>query len=115
MRFCPIWKIDCGYAEAPLNSNYEGTEFIPILAHVYPFASELVKEIPFYLFGEINYHYFQPVKKVDKLKRQRYEISIRILDLDTKSIAGKLHKKEENELVILRKKEKELDYKIDNS
>ena len=52
---------------------------------------------------------------MDKLKRQRYDISIRIINLERKLTAGKLHKNEESELIILRKKEKELDYKIDNS
>jgi len=55
------------------------------------------------------------VKKVDKLKQLRYVISMKILNLEAKSISGKLNKNEEKELVILRKKENELDYKIENS
>ena len=54
------------------------------------------------------------MKKGDKLKRQRYEISMKIIRLEAKSAASKLSKNEEKELEILKQKETELDDKIDN-
>jgi hypothetical protein len=52
---------------------------------------------------------------MDKLKHLRYEISMRILNLEAELNAGKFNKNKEKELVILRKKEKELDNRIGNS
>jgi hypothetical protein len=51
------------------------------------------------------------VKKLDKLKRQRYEISMKIIRLEAKK---SLNQSELKTLEILRKKEKELDNRIDN-
>ncbi|MBN3036302.1 MAG: hypothetical protein JW861_12020 [Bacteroidales bacterium] len=53
------------------------------------------------------------MKKTDKLKRQRYEISMRIIHLEHKLEAGrKLTRDEESLMIILRKKEEELDRRI---
>jgi len=52
------------------------------------------------------------VKKVDKLKKQRFEISMKIIQLDDKLKRSKLSKNEEKELEILKYKEQELDNKI---
>lgn len=49
------------------------------------------------------------MKQIDKLKHQRYTISMQILKLESKA---SLSKKEEIELQILRKKEISLDEKI---
>jgi len=54
------------------------------------------------------------VKKIDKLKRQRYEIEMKILNLETKLKASKLSKNEEKELEILLNKAEELNSKIDS-
>jgi len=54
------------------------------------------------------------MKKGDKLKRQRYEISMKIINLEAKSEVKKLSKNEEKELEILKHKEAELNEKIDN-
>ena len=54
------------------------------------------------------------VKKIDKLKRQRYEISMKIIELETKSRVGNLKKNEEKEFEILKLKESELTEKIEN-
>lgn len=53
------------------------------------------------------------MKKTDKLKRTRYEISMKILAIENKSIAGSLSKKEQSELVILKKKEDDLNKRIE--
>ena len=49
------------------------------------------------------------MKQIDKLKHQRYEISMKIIKLES---VKKLSKKEEAELQILKKKELSLDEKI---
>jgi len=54
------------------------------------------------------------MKKIDKLKRQRYEISMKIIALETKAEKSKLNKNEEKEIEILRNKEKDLDTRINN-
>lgn len=57
------------------------------------------------LFLKLN----QKMKQIDKLKHQRYEISMQIIHIEAKS---KLTKKEKMEHKILKKKETELDEKI---
>ncbi|MEZ5083836.1 MAG: hypothetical protein R2750_10360 [Bacteroidales bacterium] len=54
------------------------------------------------------------MKKLDKLKKQRYEISMRIIDLEAKIKFKPLSKNEEKELEILKIKESELDERIEN-
>lgn len=49
------------------------------------------------------------MKQIDKLKHQRFEISMKIIKLES---VKKLSKKEEAELQILKKKELSLDEKI---
>ncbi|MEZ5198770.1 MAG: hypothetical protein R2764_21050 [Bacteroidales bacterium] len=53
------------------------------------------------------------MKLIDKLKKQRYGISMKIIELEDKQSRKKLSKNEEKELEILRKKEDELNRKID--
>ena len=48
-------------------------------------------------------------------KRQRYEISMKIIELEDKTIKGKLSKKEEKEVEILRQMQEKLDIKIKDS
>ncbi len=52
------------------------------------------------------------MKKIDKLKKQRYDISMKIIRVEEKQKQGKLSKNEEKELEILKHKEEELDTKI---
>jgi hypothetical protein len=52
------------------------------------------------------------MKQRDKLKRLRYEISMRIIELESISGSRKLSKKEEQELEILKVKEADLDKRI---
>lgn len=54
------------------------------------------------------------MKKIDKLKKQRYDISMKIIVLETKQERNKLSKNEEKELIILKNKEKELNNRIDS-
>ncbi|MBC8489436.1 MAG: hypothetical protein H8D45_25745 [Bacteroidetes bacterium] len=54
------------------------------------------------------------MKKIDKLKKQRYDISMKIIELETKQERSKLSKNEEKELIILKNKEKELNNRIDS-
>ena len=53
------------------------------------------------------------MKKVDKLKKQRFEISMKIIQIEDKLKRSKLLKNEEKELEILKNKEEELDTKIE--
>ncbi|MCF8369614.1 MAG: hypothetical protein K9G76_11265 [Bacteroidales bacterium] len=48
------------------------------------------------------------MKKADKLKRQRYEISMKIIELEAKANIKKLHTNELKELEILKQKKAEL-------
>jgi len=54
------------------------------------------------------------MKKPDKLKRQRYQVSMKIIELEDKAEKSKLTKNEEKELEILKNKEKDLDDRINN-
>jgi hypothetical protein len=54
------------------------------------------------------------VKKLDKLKKQRYEVSMKIISLESKAKIKKLSKKEEKEFEIIRELEKSLDKKIND-
>ena len=54
------------------------------------------------------------MKKVDKLKKQRFEISMKIIQIEDKLQKSKLSKNEEKELEILKNKEEELDAKIES-
>ena len=54
------------------------------------------------------------MKKEDKLKKQRYEISMKIIELESKSRVHKLQKNEVKELEILKQKESELNERIEN-
>ena len=51
------------------------------------------------------------MKKIDKLKKQRYEVSMKIISLEAKSKIKKLSKKEEKEYEIIQELEKNLDKK----
>ena len=62
--------------------------------------------------GSNKFHYFYRVKKLDKLKHQRYDISMKIIQLESRTKS--LSKAEIRTLEILRKKEQELNEKIDN-
>jgi len=53
------------------------------------------------------------MRKVDKLKHQRYEISMKIIDLETKMSRSKLTKNEEYELKILKDKQDDLNKRIE--
>ncbi|GAB4311313.1 MAG: hypothetical protein Kow00127_01250 [Bacteroidales bacterium] len=53
------------------------------------------------------------MKKNDKLKRQRYEISMRIISLESKERSSGLNANEVGELEILRRKEEELNARIE--
>ena len=52
--------------------------------------------------------------QVDKLKKQRFEISMKIIQIEDKQERSKLSKNEEKELKILKTKEEELDTKIES-
>jgi len=52
------------------------------------------------------------MKKEDKLRKQRYDISMRIINLETKEKRMKLTKNELSELDILRDKEIKLNEQI---
>jgi len=52
------------------------------------------------------------MKKIDKLKHQRYEISMKIINLETKEKRSKLTKNEETEFVILKDKLDQLEQRI---
>jgi hypothetical protein len=52
------------------------------------------------------------MKKTDKLRHQRYEIEMKILQLELKQKREKLSKNELSELGILRQKESELEQRI---
>jgi len=52
------------------------------------------------------------MKKIDKLKHQRYELSMKILDLEMKEKRKNLSKNEERELKILREKLEQLEERI---
>ena len=54
------------------------------------------------------------MKKIDKLKKQRYDISMKIIQLESKQTKSKLSKNEEKEFEILKNKENDLNLKIDN-
>jgi len=54
------------------------------------------------------------MKLIDKLKRQRFEISMRIIELESKAGSGNLSKNEERELAILKAKEAGLDERINH-
>lgn len=55
------------------------------------------------------------MKKIDKLKRTRFEISMKIIELEDKKTKKGLSVKEETELKIIKDKEKSLDLKIKES
>lgn len=52
------------------------------------------------------------MKKIDKLKRTRFEFSMKIIELEDKKSKKGLSVKEEAELKIIKDKEKSLDLKI---
>jgi len=54
------------------------------------------------------------VKKSDKLKRQRYEAEIKVIELEVLEKAGKLSRNQEMQLQILRKKIEDLNDRIGN-
>lgn len=53
------------------------------------------------------------MRKIDKLRKQRYEISMKIIDLEFKQKRSKLTKNEEAEYRILKEKENELNDRIE--
>ena len=52
------------------------------------------------------------MKKIDKLKRTRFELSMKIIELEDKKSKKGLSTKEESELKIIKAKEQSLDLKI---
>ena len=52
------------------------------------------------------------MKKLDKLKKQRYEVSMKIISFESKAKIKKLSKNEEKEFEIIQEMEKNLDKKI---
>ena len=52
------------------------------------------------------------MKKIDKLKRTRFELSMKIIELEDKKTKKGLSTKEESELKIIKAKEQSLDQKI---
>ncbi len=52
------------------------------------------------------------MKKIDKIKRQWYEISMKIIEIESKSSIKGLSKNEAKELSILKEKEIELSRKM---
>ena len=52
------------------------------------------------------------MKKIDKLKRTRFELSMKIIELEDKKTKKGLSTKEESELKIIKAKEQSLDLKI---
>lgn len=54
------------------------------------------------------------MKKSDKLKRQRYEGEMKIIELEVLEKAGNLTRNQEMQLQILRKKVEELTDRLDN-
>ena len=52
------------------------------------------------------------MKKIDKLKKQRYEVSMKIISFESKAKIKELSKNEEKEFEIIRDLEKNLDKKI---
>ncbi len=59
-------------------------------------------------------NYICKVKKIDRYKRQRYEISIKIIELEDKMAKGMISKKEEKEIEILKQMQEKLDKKIND-
>lgn len=52
------------------------------------------------------------MKKIDKLKRTRFELSMKIIELEDKKSKKGLSTREESELKIIKAKEQSLDLKI---
>jgi hypothetical protein len=52
------------------------------------------------------------MKKIDKLKKQRYDISMRIISLEAGAKSHKLKANQQKELEILKEKEQQLDDEI---
>jgi hypothetical protein len=51
---------------------------------------------------------------IDKIKKQRYETEMKIIALEEKIKRSKLSKNEEKELAFLKRKDTELNIKIEN-
>ena len=54
------------------------------------------------------------MKKIDRLKRQRYEISMKIIEMEDKLAKNMLSKNEEKEFEILKQMKEKLDLKIND-
>ncbi len=54
------------------------------------------------------------MNQIDKIKKQRYETEMKIIALEEKQKRSKLSKNEEKELEFLKRKEQELNLKIEN-
>lgn len=52
------------------------------------------------------------MKKIDKLKKQRYDLSMKILELEFKEKRAKLNKNEQSELKILLEKFEDVEQRI---
>ncbi len=59
-----------------------------------------------------SFPYLWRMKKIDKLKKQRYDVSMKIISFEAKAKIKKLSKKEEKEFKIIKELEKSLDKKI---
>jgi len=54
------------------------------------------------------------MKQIDKIKRQRFETEMKIIELEERQKHHKLRKNEEKELEFLKKKTAEFDKRIDS-
>ena len=61
-----------------------------------------------------DFFYFWTMNQIDKIKKQRYETEMKIISLEDKLKRSKLSKNEEKELEFLKKKDIELNRKIES-
>lgn len=62
----------------------------------------------------LDFFYFWTMNLIDKIKKQRYETEMKIISLEDKLKRSKLSKNEEKELEFLKKKDIELNRKIES-
>ena len=86
---------------------------IPVAADVSLDKIEIIREILLNYNNIKSFNYLWPVKKIDKLKKQRYEVSMKIISFESKAKIKKLSKNEEKEFEIIQELEKNLDKKIE--
>ena len=63
---------------------------------------------------ESYFFYFWAMNQIDKIKKQRYETEMKIIALEDKRERSKLSKNEEKELEFLKRKDIELNEKIES-